>query len=298
MNVIQYIQALAAKGQTQQAIAQLLEITEKTPYHNQAIMLSASFHSHHNDLALKTVEQQNIEKARLVYSITHLIENLEGVLSTEIMAKEYTINPPATKTSLPSSENTVSSSTTKRILFMSANPEETTRLNLGMEVRKIKDSLTASQHRKQFEFHQEDAVTTQIIRRNFLENPPQIVHFSGHGGEDNGLNEGIVVNDDLGNTVVLSTKALDMLFESVKNQVQCVVLNACYSEVQAQAIKNHIPYVVGMNDAIEDSTAITFSMGFYEAVGAGKSYPEAFNNGKLAIVMDGKEGADIPKLLE
>ena len=41
------------------------------------------------------------------------------------------------------------------------------------------------------------------------------------------------------------------------------VLNACYSFVQASALAQHIPYVIGMKQAIGDKAAIKFATGFY-----------------------------------
>ena len=40
--------------------------------------------------------------------------------------------------------------------------------------------------------------------------------------------------------------ALAALFEQFSCQVNCVVLNACYAEIQAKAIAKHIKYVIGM----------------------------------------------------
>jgi len=55
------------------------------------------------------------------------------------------------------------------------------------------------------------------------------------------------------------------------DKVECVVLNACYSEVQAKAISEYIPFVIGMKKAIGDSAAIEFAVAFYDALGAGRT---------------------------
>jgi len=55
-----------------------------------------------------------------------------------------------------------------------------------------------------------------------------------------------------------------------------VVLNACYSERQAEAIVKHIPHVIGMKKAIGDAAAIEFAVAFYDALGAGKSIEFAY----------------------
>jgi hypothetical protein len=66
-----------------------------------------------------------------------------------------------------------------------------------------------------------------------------------------------------------------------------VVLNACYSEQQAEAIAKHIDYVVGMKKAIGDEAAIKFAVGFYDALGAGMNYEIAFDFGRNAIDLRG-----------
>jgi hypothetical protein len=68
--------------------------------------------------------------------------------------------------------------------------------------------------------------------------------------------------------------------------VKCVILNACYSEIQANAIADHIPYVIGMSQAIGDKAAIAFSTGFYKALGAGCTFKEAYRFGCLEIQLE------------
>ena len=49
----------------------------------------------------------------------------------------------------------------------------------------------------------------------------------------------------------------------------------------------HIDHVVGMKKAIGDEAAIKFAVGFYDAVGAGKSYEIAYKFGRIAIDLKG-----------
>ena len=91
------------------------------------------------------------------------------------------------------------------------------------------------------------------------------MHFSGHG-----TNEGsLCFENEQGKSKFVEPNALAALFELVSKEVDCVLLNACYSEIQAKAIANHINYVIGMNKAIGDNAAISFAVGFYQALGAG-----------------------------
>lgn len=53
--------------------------------------------------------------------------------------------------------------------------------------------------------------------------------------------------------------------------VECVLINAYYSEIQADAIVQYISYIIGMEKEIGDTAAVKFAVGFYDALGAGKS---------------------------
>ena len=77
----------------------------------------------------------------------------------------------------------------------------------------------------------------------------------------------------------VSTGALADLFKLFAKQIQCVVLNACYAEVQAEAICQHIPYAIGMNQAIGDEAARKFAEGFYRAIWDDRTIEDAFASG-------------------
>ena len=74
------------------------------------------------------------------------------------------------------------------------------------------------------------------------------------------------------------------------------MLNGCHSADEAEAIAQHIRYVIGMNNEIQDQAAIEFAVGFYDALGAGESVEFAFKLGKNAIRLAGLTGHDIPEL--
>jgi nucleoside phosphorylase len=80
--------------------------------------------------------------------------------------------------------------------------------------------------------------------------------------------------------------ALAGLFE-LFTEVECVVLNACYSESQAEAIAQHVDYVIGISREIKDEAATIFAVSFYDAIGAGKSIEFAYRLGCNAIQFAG-----------
>jgi len=174
-------------------------------------------------------------------------------------------------------------SAVKTILILAVNPRTSPPLRLDEEVREIDAGLQRAKKRELFDLKQRWAVRVQDVYQSLLDFKPQIVHFSGHGTGDDGL----VLEDEAGNVRLVDTIALTKLFELFAANVECVVLNACYSEVQAEVIAQHIPYVIGMNKAIGDIAAIKFSTGFYSALGAGESVEFAYKLGCNVIQLDG-----------
>lgn len=169
------------------------------------------------------------------------------------------------------------------ILFLAADPTDTSRLRLGTELREIQESLQIARLRENFRLEQRLSVRPTDITQALLDQKPRIVHFSGHGtGED-----GLCFENESGQVQLVKADALATLFGLVSDQVDCVLLNACYSKNQAEAISDRIKYVIGMTKAIGDSAAISFSIGFYQAIGAGRSVKEAYKFGCVQIGLQG-----------
>lgn len=169
-----------------------------------------------------------------------------------------------------------------KILFLAANPIDTAQLRLDKEIREVDEALRRAQLRDQFVLEQKPAVRIRDLRRAMLDTNPDIVHFSGHG-----LTDGLVLESQEGKAQIVENEALADLFELFKGQVKCVVLNACYSASQADVISQHIDYVIGMNQPLGDQAAIEFTIGFYDALCAGRSYFEAYKFGRNAIQLSG-----------
>ncbi|MEG3987076.1 AAA-like domain-containing protein [Microcoleus sp. S28C3] len=176
----------------------------------------------------------------------------------------------------------------KIILFLAANPKNTTPVDLQKEAKEIAEGLQRSKKGDKFQLEQQWAVTPREMQRAILDYKPEIVHFSGHGAGESGL----ALEDEAGQIKLVNTKALAALFEAFKEYVECVILNACYSEVQAEAIARHIPYVIGMKQTVGDKAAREFAVGFYDTLAAGESIERAYKLGCVSISM-----ADLPEEL-
>ena len=170
----------------------------------------------------------------------------------------------------------------KKILILSANPKNTSKLRLDEEVREIEAGLERCKYREQFQIISKWAVRSDTLRQALLDREPSIVHFCGHGSGTQGL----ALENKLGEMQLVSTNSLAELFGLFKGKINCVVLNACYSEAQAEAIYQHVNCVIGMNQAIGDDAAIQFAKGFYDGLGAGRTFEDAFYFGRNAISLE------------
>jgi AAA-like domain/CHAT domain len=182
----------------------------------------------------------------------------------------------------------------RKILVLTANPKNSDRLRLDKEVQELEEGLERARRWDEFEIITKWAVRTKDLQYYLLHLEPQIVHFSGHGAGSDGL--ALEDNGDEGQVQLVSSAALAQLFGLFKDKLECVLLNACYSEVQAEAIYEHIDCVIGMNQAIGDRAAIKFTEGFYGALGAGREYANAFEFGCNAINLEGIPEGETPVL--
>ena len=148
-----------------------------------------------------------------------------------------------------------------KILFLAADPSDERRLRLLQELRDIRERLQLSKQRDKFILESRESVRVGDITQAIFDIDPQIVHFSGHGTSTGELH----FESLTGKSQLVQADALAALFEQLAEKINCVVLNACYSEIQAKAIAQHIRFVIGMNQDIEYEAAIAFSVGFYKA---------------------------------
>ena len=172
-----------------------------------------------------------------------------------------------------------------KILFFAADPlsappdGRAARLLLDEDIRQIREKVRASEHRDALEFDYRLAARPDDLLQALNEVRPDVVHFSGHG-----WSEGLILMDPGGRQphgvdVVLLAK----LFRVFRGQIRVVVLNACLSHAQAEAIAGVVGCAIGMRGEISDQAAIAFGSAFYRAIGFGHSVRTAFDQGCLVL---------------
>ncbi|MEX1361889.1 MAG: TIR domain-containing protein [Nannocystaceae bacterium] len=198
-------------------------------------------------------------------------------------------------------------STPPVVAVFSANPSSLTRLDLEGELRGITAELDATGLEGMLVFESQPATTPKAVQRALLVERPTVVHFCGHGrgshaSRSRGASRrtrnfvpdpapprttGLMLHGDRDAQVkVVSGAALGALFAKVRPTVRLVVLNACYSAEQAEAIVQHVDFVIGVDGAIADEAAKVFAVALYRALALGRTIEEAFELALGALMLE------------
>jgi outer membrane protein assembly factor BamB len=200
-----------------------------------------------------------------------------------------------------------------KVLLFAANPFGD--LNLDEEIRRIEKKLEA--HRHNVELVSVRAVRPGELIDELKQHKPVVVQFSGHGSRGGpsaapaampsgqmrdfiGAGEGgqIILTGDGGKPQPVSQEALVDLFRVRKDNIRLVVLNACFTRPQAEAIARVVDCVIGTDRAIGDDAARVFAARFYRSLADGHSIHEAFEEARVEMKLEGFEKeADIPRLV-
>ncbi len=276
-----------AQGKLNETIEAMLNCLNSTPHtslRDSVIMQSARIAESNRRIRDGISDPSNESRTRNMVrmALMTILREMkdEGISCGGAVQGEVT--PPATPT-----EREI-----RKILFFGVNPKNTRRIRIDEEVREIEEELTKANQRDGFELTTKWAIRSRDLQFNMVNYNPDIIHFSGHGEKD-----GILIEDKNGLAKIITDDAIELLF-SMFNDIQCVVLNACYTYEQAKLISQFVPFVIGLPRKVKDTVAIQFSIGFYMALGAGKDYKQAFKMGLAMVKMEVPNAEVIPILIE
>ena len=216
-----------------------------------------------------------------------------------------------------------------KILLFAANPYGTAPLDLSREFREIDEEVRFSTFRSALELILVPGTRPVDLLRKLNEIQPHVVHFSSHGSPDEILLESGDVDAEISGPYSPSLRSVDqrdmtivrpheveseslgqgqpqgvsrsalvnVLRSCNDGNLRLVVLNACNTRPQAEALTDVVDCVVSMNRTISDYAAIKFAASFYGALAFGRSFQRAFDQGVARLSAEGIHESDIPELL-
>lgn len=177
------------------------------------------------------------------------------------------------------------------VLIVFANPFSTERLRLDTEAREIRQSIERSKYRDTINIVTLQATTIRDLRRALLDQAFQIIHISGHGSS-----KGLILANEWGGQYIVDPQTLAEVFRRYSS-IECVLLNTCYSSHQGRFLASSVPFIIAMDGPITDSSAIAFTVGFYDALGAGHPIDFAYEEGISSIKLEVSPVAKLPRLI-
>jgi hypothetical protein len=216
-----------------------------------------------------------------------------------------------------------------KVLLFAANPRGSAPLDLPREFREIEQEVRLGSFRDAVELVMVPGARPVDLLRKLNECRPQVVHFSSHGSPEKLLFEAEGGQEGDSNRLGTSTRStegrdmttvgrdegeraessqvaphpvsraalVEVLSACDEGELRLVVLNACDTRPQAEALTEVVDCVVSMSREITDRAAIRFAASFYGALAFGRSVQRAFDQGRARLRAEGLAEEGTPELL-
>jgi len=181
------------------------------------------------------------------------------------------------------------------VLYLVANPDETSPLRLDAEVRRVQEAVRGSEFRDNITIQYKPAADLNSLIDGLNDHRPQIVHFSGHGYDGGIATDAGKVGKPKVRT--LSFELLAKALTATDSPPKIVVLISCNSSSARKSLLPAAKIVISMRSSVTDIAATAFAPRFYAAIASGQSVKAAFAQGKVAVEAASIREADTPELL-
>jgi hypothetical protein len=187
-----------------------------------------------------------------------------------------------------------------RVLVVASNPSGLPPLALRDEQRQIEAAQTG---RKRVEVTMLENVSPEELREELIRGRYQVVHFMGHGlteADDGSL----LFSTPGGHPRRVTGREMSQLVQGSR-ATQLVILNACHSAgspknqeadplagVAGSLVGGGQPAVLGMQLAVSDSAALTFSGKLYQRLAEGDPLEAAVAEARLAVYLADRSSTD------
>lgn len=159
------------------------------------------------------------------------------------------------------------------ILFLAACPDNESRIRSDKELRTLQETLQQSTFPDTYQLHDVQCCKVRDIAAALRKHKPSILHFSGHASK--GI---LIFEDENGESVSIKTKDLAGLMKrGAQDGLRTVLLNACSTAEQSEAIANEVESVIAMKEAVDDHACIDFVRAFYGSFVLGTGVDAAFD---------------------
>lgn len=182
----------------------------------------------------------------------------------------------------------------KKILMLSANPANTESARKRTSVKDIRDALKRSSHGQLLDLQERLETSAIDISQELSEINPFIVNISGC---EKGIELLTLEISPDGNLFTKPEKIIADLFKPHTENLECIILNSCYSPNQSAEIIQHVEFVIGITQDLKDSEVILFLSDFYYHIGSRKTIKDSYSRSYNLLERKGVNPVQLPILL-
>lgn len=181
-----------------------------------------------------------------------------------------------------------------RVLLFTASPANMVGIGVLEEEREIVARIRAGLDRNdRVKIYPVRGASPRDILQAMNELRPHVVHISAHGNQEGDL---AFLNEE-GDAAMVPLRGLAAAMKTAADQVQVVVLNACYSQVAAAALNEFVDCAIGVRRRLVDKSALEFAGAFYAALGYGRSVRQAYEQGLAQLQVSNLPNSEDIELL-
>lgn len=179
-----------------------------------------------------------------------------------------------------------------RVLVVIAKPGGSADLDSEAELRELKKSLEGLERSGHVKLTQVESASLATLRQD-LDTPIHVLHFIGHGGFDQSLEQAFLQFEKPDGEPDLVTGVDLARILGRQSPPVLIVLNACeggraskadpFGGVAQALLRNGTSAVVAMQFRVTDEAALTFSKEFYKALASGDTVDHAVYEARLAL---------------
>lgn len=158
----------------------------------------------------------------------------------------------------------------RTIAFFASEPEASHTVRLDRELRSILDVLSP----RAFQVAQHWATRAVDFLQVLVQTRPTVIHLAGHGMADGSFR---FEHDRYTEGIAASSHSLARALTVFRNHIECAVLLFEHSDRIALELDDVFRFVVAVEGALSDAVRHEFAEVFYQMLGAGRSYRNAFD---------------------
>lgn len=167
-----------------------------------------------------------------------------------------------------------------KILVFASDPTEGKKLNIAGELKGIESAINDSPYRETIHLRVVWNTAPEDILYEICKYQPRIVHYSGRG-----TNRGLILHSSINKSRLLDHNLFLTILSMVKNEVEMLYMNSCFSSVKSIKIVNEIEQLICLKGYADDKAAVLFPGLFYRYLFCGYSAGKSLELAKTELLV-------------